>query len=209
MQVARRVAPVRKHHHPRQRLGLDHFGEQFAFVFRGDQPELLFDGIHRDVFRFDRDVHRIERPRRREPHHVVIERRAEEQRLAFAFVRRLVDDAAHVRNETHVEHAIGFVDDEHFDAAQVDDAAIDEVEQPTRCRNEDVDRTFRQLQSLFVEVHAADDADDDGVEILREIAAVLFDLDREFARRREHERARRAGRIGGRLRPFPLVARGS
>jgi hypothetical protein len=119
-------------------------------------------------------------------------------------VRRLVDDAAHVGNEAHVEHAVGFVDHQHFHAAQVDDAPVDEVEQPSRRRHEYVDGTFGQLQTLFVEVHAADNADHDCVHVLREIASVLLDLDREFPCRGEHQGARCSGRVGRRLRVLPL-----
>ena len=119
-------------------------------------------------------------------------------------MRCLVDDAPHVRNEAHVEHAVGLVDHQHLDAAQIDDAAVDEIEQSARCRDEYVDGTFGQLQALLVEVHAADDADHHRVHVFGEIAAVLFDLNRQFARRSEHQRARRAGRVGRRLRVFPL-----
>ena len=171
VQVARRVAAVREHHHARQRFRFAPSRRAACLCSRPTTSQNFCSTESTATFSGSiatctgSSVHDV-----REPHHVVIERRAEEQRLAFAFVRRLVDDAAHVGNETHVEHAIGFVDHEHFHAAEIDDAPVDEVEQSARRRDENVDRTFGQLQALFVEVHAADDADDDRVQVFREVA---------------------------------------
>jgi predicted transcriptional regulator len=59
-------------------------------------------------------------------------RRREEQRLPRE--RDHLADALDVGNEAHVEHAVGFVDDQQFDAGQQQAAALGMVEQPAgRC----------------------------------------------------------------------------
>ena len=57
-------------------------------------------------------------------------RRREEQRLAGE--RHQLADALDVGNEAHVEHAVGFVDDEDLDAGQEQVAAFGEIEQAAR-----------------------------------------------------------------------------
>ena len=56
--------------------------------------------------------------------------RGEEQRLAGE--RNQLADALDVGNEAHVEHAVGFVDDQQFDAGEQQPAALGMVEQPAR-----------------------------------------------------------------------------
>ena len=51
----------------------------------------------------------------------------------------LRDDPADVVDEAHVEHAVGFVEDEDFDAIELDGALLHEIEQPSRRRDQDVD----------------------------------------------------------------------
>ena len=114
-------------------------------------------------------------------------RRGEEQRLARK--RHQFADALDVGDETHVEHAVGFVDDEEFDAGQKKSAALGVVEQAARGRDQHVDAAG-QLGVLVAERDAADQQRD--VELLAGAVFVemLFDLRGEFARRLENQRAR-------------------
>ena len=101
-------------------------------------------------------------------------------------------DAADVLDEAHVEHAIGFVEDEERHAAELHVAALDQVEQAAGRGDQDVDAT-RQGLDLAAVAHAADD----GAEAQAEAAAVgveaARDLDGKLAGRREDERARALG----------------
>ena len=100
----------------------------------------------------------------------------EKQRLAGE--RHHLHDALDIGDEAHVEHPVGFVDDEKLDAAQQQLAALDMVEQPARCRDEHVDAA-RDLGILVAEGDAADQQGD--VELV--IDAVLVEVFLQPARR--------------------------
>ena len=98
-------------------------------------------------------------------------------------------DALDIRNESHVEHAIGFVDHQQLDPGEQEPAASEMIEQSARRRDEHVDAAG-ELGILIVERHSADDQGD--VELLA--GAVFFEaflnLRGKLARRLEDQRAR-------------------
>ena len=100
----------------------------------------------------------------------------EEQGLARE--RHQLADALDVRNEAHVEHAVGFVDHQQLDAGQQQPSALVMVEQAARRRDQHVDAA-RQLGVLVVERNAADDQRD--VELV--LGAVLVEALLRPARR--------------------------
>ena len=130
-----------------------------------------------------------QRPRAREAHDLLVEGCAEEQRLTGARVGGLVDDPAHVGNEAHVEHAVGFVQYQHLDLLQVDVAPIDEVEQSAGRGDQQVERTGVDLVELLLEVHAAYHAVQADVHVLGQVAGVALDLQRQFPGWCEAQRA--------------------
>lgn len=115
--------------------------------------------------------------------------RGEEQGLPRE--RDELADALDVGNEAHVQHAVGFVDDEQLDAGEQEAAAFGMVEQAARGCDQHVDAA-RQLGILVAERDAADQQRD--VEFLAGAVAVevLLDLRREFAGRLEDQGARHA-----------------
>ena len=112
------------------------------------------------------------------------DRGREEEGLAF-----LGDEADHptdVVDEPHIEHAIGFVEDQHFDLAQVDKALIDQVEQSAGRRHQDVDAVSQGGDLLAL----ADSAIDHGVaevEVPTVGVETFKDLARELASRAQDE----------------------
>ena len=84
----------------------------------------------------------------RQPPDVVRERGREHQVLAAR--REQGDDPLDVRQEAHVEHPVGLVEDEDLDLAEVRDLLADEVEQPAGRRDEDLDAA---PQGLDLRVH--------------------------------------------------------
>src|SRR6185437_5117958 len=103
-------------------------------------------------------------------------------------------DAFDVGNETHVEHAIGFVDDEYVDLAQHQLAALEVIEQAARRGGENVDAAIELLVLVFKR-HAADQKRHRKLVVLAIALEALGHLGREFARWLEYERARHA-RLG-------------
>ena len=117
-------------------------------------------------------------------------RRGEEQRLPregnqFA-------DAFDVGNEAHVEHAVGFVDHQQFNAGEQQAAALGMVEQPAGGCDQHVDAA-RQFGVLVAERDAADQQRD--VEFLADAVFVelFLDLGCQLAGRLDDQGARHAG----------------
>ena len=115
--------------------------------------------------------------------------RREEQGLARE--RHQLADALDVGDEAHVEHAVGFVDDQQFDAGEQQAAAFGMIEQPTGGGDQHVDAAG-ELGVLIAERHAADDERDVELVVLAVLLEMLDDLRGQFARRLEDERARHA-----------------
>src|SRR4051794_2930526 len=118
-----------------------------------------------------------------------VERRGEEQRLAV--VAALGDDPVDGGPEAHVEHPVGLVEHEQLHVLERHVAALEEVLEAAGGRDEDV-RAGR-LALLLGDADAA--VGDRHLERagVRQRAQLLDDLDRELARRGEHE-GRRTGR---------------
>ena len=103
------------------------------------------------------------------------------------------DDALEVGAEAHVHHPVGLVEDEDADAAEVDVAALHEVEQAARRRDQQVGAAGEL--GLALDADAAVDGGDGEAAGLGDVAGVVDDLAGELARRGEHERRGR-GSLG-------------
>ena len=93
----------------------------------------------------------------------------------------------YVMDETHVQHAVGFVQHQHLDLAQVQHTLLQQVQQATRSGNQDVNAFF---DTADLRVHA-DAAKYDGARELNKFpvdAHRFFHLCRQLACRREHQR---------------------
>ena len=95
-------------------------------------------------------------------------------------------DFADVVDETHIQHAVGFVEDDDFDFVEVDVFLFDVVKQPADGGDDDF-AAGAQVGGLFVHVDAAEE---DGVpqrQVFDVTLHVLVDLVGKFARRGQHE----------------------
>jgi hypothetical protein len=93
----------------------------------------------------------------REAFDLLRQRGGEHQRLPFA--RQLLDDAADVRQEAHVEHAVGFIEHEVFELGEIGAALAHQIEQTARAGDDDVAAgTQRVLLRLFADaaIHLGD-----------------------------------------------------
>ncbi|MFO0637363.1 MAG: hypothetical protein U0168_31445 [Nannocystaceae bacterium] len=122
--------------------------------------------------------------------------RGEQQVLALG--RQRGDDPLHVGHEALVEHAVGLVEHEDLDAAQIDLAATVQIEQPSRRGDEDVD-ALGQLAQLRCLGDAAEDHRVPQIEVLAVGLEAGADLGRELARGREHQRAQHRVVAGARV----------
>ena len=115
---------------------------------------------------------------------------AEEQRLPVGGQQR--DDALHIGDEPHVEHAVGLVDHQHAGVGEQDGAAVEHVHQPAGRGDQHVHAAHQD----FLLVGHAFAADHQGVGELQVLA--IFDevfrhLQRQFAGRLQDQAARHAG----------------
>ena len=135
----------------------------------------------------DLDAHRIVQKGFGEPDDFLRHGGREEKRLPGE--GNELADSLDVRDEAHVEHAVGFVDDQDFDAGQQQLAAVGKIEQPAGCRDQNVGAAH-DLRFLVAEGHAADQQRDVELMVYPVAGEALFDLGGEFAGRFEDERAR-------------------
>ena len=144
----------------------------------------------------DLDLDGVGHPLRGEAHDLVVQRRAVEQGLAAVAVGQAADDAAYVGDEAHVEHAVGLVDDQSVDVAQVDHTLALEVEQASGRGGEQVYGAIGELALLADVVHAAEDGEAAEAAVFAERLGIVADLHAELARGGDDEGARRAGLVG-------------
>jgi hypothetical protein len=119
-------------------------------------------------------------------------RRREEKRLTLG--REMLEDAADVGKEAHVEHAVRLVEHEHLELVELRVRMTEVIEQAAGRRDQDVDAAAEGVL-LRAKPDAAEHRGAGDGRVRRELAKVLLDLGRELTRGREHERARDAARL--------------
>ena len=107
--------------------------------------------------------------------------------------RRSADDGFDVIREAHVQHAVGFVKDEHVECRQVDAARVDVVEQAARRGDDDVRHAGQHVELLRVGHPAQDARADDTAQMAAVLCGGGGHLQGQFTRGREHQQ-RRLGR---------------
>ena len=112
------------------------------------------------------------------------EGRREEHRVALR--GQLVEDAAEVFEEAHVEHAVGFVEDDFGGLREVDQAAF-EIVAETAGRGDDDFGSGLDVAQLVGFAHATDDHRSADAHAFDELAEGLIDLNGEFAGGAEDE----------------------
>jgi hypothetical protein len=115
--------------------------------------------------------------------------RREEQRLPGE--GHELHDAFDIRDEAHVEHPVGLVDDEKLDAGEQQLAALEVIEEASRGRDQHVDPTG-DLHILVAEGHAADEERDGKTMVDAVLDEALFYLGGQFTGRLEDEGTRHA-----------------
>ena len=91
-------------------------------------------------------------------------------------------------DETHVEHAVGFVEHEDFDAIEMNGAALHKVEQPSGRCHQHID-PVRERADLTVDGHAADGQCHPWAQIASVGLEAVDDLSGQFARWAQHQYA--------------------
>src|SRR5690606_1556264 len=132
------VAAVGEYHDPLPVVLCHQVVQQLVLVLAGHGVHMLLDGVAGDVLRLDLDDGRVDRPLPCQVHHVVGKGGGEQQGLAIALHRGLADDLPNLRDEAHVEHAVGLVQHHHLDHVQMHFTALVEVQQAAGRGHQDV-----------------------------------------------------------------------
>ena len=103
-----------------------------------------------------------------------------------AVARAAVENAPHIRQKPHVEHAVGFVQHHELDVVELAGAALHVVEQPAGRRHQHIHAVAQGVHLLAV----ADAAEDHGAAQVGEAGEIVnggLDLGGQFARRLQDE----------------------
>ena len=145
-----------------------------------------------------RDLHRdrVAHEARGQRPHFVGKSRREEQVLPLRGQER--QHAPDIVNEPHVEHTVGFVQNEDLDLAQVYGLLLHVIEQAPGRRDDNI-HAAAQLLDLRLEAHAAVDHGAAKPHVPAVGAHAFLHLRRELARGHEDQRAHRMarGRVAG------------
>jgi hypothetical protein len=163
------------------------FRQQRGLADALGENDALFDALLRGRDRRHGDARRIAQHVRGEIGDLARHGGGEQQRLAL--LRELRDDRADVVDEAHVEHAVGFVEHQHFDLVEPDGVRTQQVEQAAGRRDQHVE-AIHQVAHLASHRHAADDERRLDAHVASVSAEAFEDLARQFAGRREHQHAR-------------------
>jgi len=158
----------------------------------------LRDALDRGGLRGHCDPRRVTQHLVGEPGDFLRHGGGEEQRLPLT--RHHSDDALDVMDESHVEHAIGFVEHQHLDLVEAQRTLLHEIEQAPGRSHQNL-QPARDAADLPVDRHAADrQFNGERADVPAISAEAVGDLAGQFARRRQHQDARRFA-----LGPLPLV----
>ncbi|OIQ77342.1 hypothetical protein GALL_409680 [mine drainage metagenome] len=168
----------------------DQVAHQVALVALLHQVHGLFHQFRRGVAASDGDEARIVQQAFRQFLDLVGEGGGEQQVLAL--FRQHYEYFLDVADEAHVQHAVGFVQHQDFDAGQVQCALSEVVEQAAGGGDQDV-QGLLQAGVLRADADAAEHHHGSVIEVFAVGLDRFLDLRCEFARRHQNQAARAAG----------------
>ena len=131
---------------------IDDVHQHFFFLAAPHWVYHLGNALHRGVAGRHLNALRILQKRGSQVANLIAEGGREEQAL-FVFGHQC-QDFLHVVDEAHVEHAVGFVQDQNFNAGQIEQALALQVKQAAWGGYQDVDATFDAI-NLGLHAYAA------------------------------------------------------
>ena len=172
--------------------------EVCALQQRHEEIELLFGGhgVNRVCDRFRRrtahaNFHQLGIAQHPGGKPLNLRRQRRGKQKCLSICRNFFNDASHVRQKTHIQHAIHFIEDQNIHLLQSHRALFEQIEQPTRRRREDIDTAF-EFVALFAVTHAPVHERDAQISEAAVIAKRGFDLRSQLAGRLDHQTSKRA-----------------
>ena len=187
-ELGRRLASAHEDQHRVEIFGLEDARQRVELVEAAHLDEPLVDRRDRGGLRFDLDLDGVLEVMRDDLANAIRQRRGEERHLLL--LGHLAEDALDVLDEAHAQHLVGFVDDDGLELVELQRLAAQVILDAARRADDGVHAAAQLLQ---LKIHARSAVDGQHVKAL-EVPGVrlhgLGDLDRELARRREHEQLR-------------------
>jgi hypothetical protein len=172
--------------HDLVRLLLGQEGQQASRLLGLLQRDLeLLGQRRRDLAGLDLDVHGVLEEALRQAADGVGHRGGEQAGLPLG--RHGAQDAFDIGQETHVEHAVGLVEDQQLHLVQAGVALLEVVEESARRGHEDGRGVGAQVAGLVAEADAAEDVEDAHAGALGDLGEFVGDLDGQFTGGDEHE----------------------
>ena len=144
----------------------------------------LRDSLHSGVARRDLNALWVLQKRGSQVANFIAEGGRKQQALFFFWHQG--QDFFHIMNEAHVEHAVGFVQDQNFNAGQIEQALALQVEQTAWGGYQDIDAAFHAIDLRF---HTNATKHNGGLqaEVFAVIFGGLFNLGSQFSCGSEHQ----------------------
>src|SRR5688572_13507634 len=171
-------------------LPADQLAQSLALLLRFHHHHALHDGRGRSRRRGYADLLRIHQERVGQPADFRRHGGGEEQGLAQ--LRQQPDDLLDIPDETHVEHAVGFVDHQDLDVVHQDLAALEQIDQAAGRGDQHVDAAI-QLLLLVDKALATYEQGVAQVCVLAILLEAVGHLGRQLPSRLQDQGARHAG----------------
>ena len=168
-------------------VALEQQQEQVKLLVGRDRDVVLLDRLDRDLVLRQVDLDRLVHVPMGQLPDVGIDRCRQQQRLPWG--RQLAEDSLDVGPEPDVEHAIGLVEHDVNNIAQIKRSAFDVVEHAARGAHDQVDAS-RKCANLFFNRLAAENAANRHGGPHRQLLQLGDDLLRQLASRRQDDRLR-------------------
>ena len=190
MHILRRGLAVAEHDRTGLRMEGDVVEEDLELVLGTNHVHNLADGVRGVVPAVDLGLERLLHPLRRQLHHAVGERCRVEHRRTPVLRRQTPHDAADIRDEPHVEHAVRLVYDERIHLGEIYHMLIAEIQQTSRRGDKQIDGSLLKLGLLALVVHAAVHRERTEIAVLADCVRILAYLDDQLARGGNDQRTR-------------------
>ena len=176
--IVRAKLGAREHQHLAPVVLLDDVQQHVFFLAAAHRVDHLRDALHRGVAGRDLDALGVLEQVGGQLADLVAEGGREQQ--ALLVFRHKGQHFFLVMDEAHVQHAVGFVEHQNFNAGQVQKALTLQIEQAAGCGHQNVHALF-DLADLRVHAHATKDHGGVELQVFAVIAHRLFDLSGQFA----------------------------
>ncbi len=193
LQHFRHTLGVDEHHGAARIDAPEQTHEQRDFFVGGGEVEHLGHPVHRHLVRFDANQFRIVHVLVRQFHDPVRQGGRKHHGEAQRGMRHAAQYKADILDKAEIEHPIGLIQDRHLDVPQIEHMLLEIIDDPARRADQNID-AFLEGAPLLLVIDAAEHNREPQAGVLGYAQCVGMNLDREFARRRNHNGARRIDR---------------